>query len=233
MSVTLAIAGLVGAAASAAGVGVNWYYSSKSNERQQQQLELQKEQLKLQEQQYNESLRSNYYSYMQQLSSMEGEYEQDQLSINQGLEDIASNQNYLDRWASEYDQSINSAIDEAWSSYQEQASNYSSSLVSAGESGHKGGSSARVNQANALALKNLAGGAQGFTLSGGRLGSYVQSTALDMMADKQTALSAVSTGYKSIDSYKEAMKSLEGSISSMKKTTGEIENKLQAKGLSV
>lgn len=226
-STLLAIAGLVGAAAGATGVGVNWAFSSKQNKLQRQQLDLQKEQ-------YNENLRSNYYSYMQQLASMEDEYAQNQLSINQTTEDIASNQNYLDRWAGEYDQSMQSNIDDAWNSYQSLASNFSSGLVVSAEKGQRGGSAARINADNALALKSVAGSTEGFSLDGSnRLGAYVQSSALDMLADRQTALSSISTGYQSINSYKDAMKSLEESIGSMKVSTSDIKKELEGKGLTV
>ncbi len=227
MLTALAIAGIATAAFSAAGVIVNWIYSEKQNKLQQEELQLQKDQ-------YNETLRSNYYTYMQQLSSMEDEYQQNQLSINQTVEDIASNQNYLDRWASEYDQSMQSNIDEAWNSYQSLASNFSFGLVAGAESGHRGGSTARINADNALALKSVAGSTEGFSLNGNnRLGAYVQSNALDMLADRQTALSSVSTGYQSINSYKDAMKSLEESISGMKTSTSDIKETLKEKGLTV
>lgn len=206
--------------------GYNWYTGERSNK-------LQREQLDLQEKEYNESLRSNYYTYMQNLASMQDQYAQNQLSINQSIENIASNNNYLDRWASEYDQSMQSAVDDAYSSYQNQAANFSSGLVTSAEKGHSGGSSARINRDNALSLKSLTGKTGGFTLKGNNLGAYVQSTALDMISDKQTALSSVSLGYQSIDSYKEAMKSLQESISSMKKSTNEMKDTIKEKGLTV
>ena len=226
MLTVLAIAGIIGAAAAGVSAGANWYYGSKNNE-------LQRQQLALQEAEYNESLRSNYYTYMQNLASMEGDYTQNQLAINQEAENIASNQNYLDRWASEYDQSMQSAVDETYSNYQNLASNYSAGLVTSAEKGQRGGSASRINQDNALSLRNLTGQTGGFTLKNNNLGAYVQSTALDMLSDKQTALSSVNLGYQSIDTYKDAMKSLSESISSMKKTTTEMKDTLQNKGLTV
>lgn len=221
-----AVAGVIGALSSLVSAGVNWSYGNKSNA-------LQEKQFALQEQEYNESLRSNYYTYMQNLASMEGQYSQNQLAINQETENIASNQNYLDRWASEYDQSMQSAVDEAYSTYQNLASNYTAGLVTEAEKGHRGGSASRINQDNALALKNLTGKTGGFTLQNNNLGAYIQSTALDMMSDKQTALSSVNLGYQSIDTYRDAMKSLSESISSMKKTTNEMKDTIKGKGLTV
>ena len=226
MSVTAAMA-VISALAGVASAGYNWYSGERSNR-------LQREQLDLQEREYNESLRSNYYSYMQNLASMQGEYAQNQLAINQSHENIASNSNYLDRWASEYDQSMQSTVDEAFNTYQSQASNFSAGLVTEAEKGHRGGSSGRVNRDNALSLKNLTGKTGGgFTLQGNNLGAYVLSTALDMLSDKQTALSSVGLGYQSIDSYKEAMKSLSESIYSMKKSTDEMKETIKGKGLTV
>ena len=221
-----AVAGVIGALSSLVSAGVNWSYGNKSNA-------LQEKQFALQEQEYNESLRSNYYTYMQNLASMEGQYSQNQLAINQQAENNASNLNYLDRWASEYDQSMQSAADEAYSTYQNLASNYTAGLVTEAEKGHRGGSASRINQDNALALKNLTGKTGGFTLQNNNLGAYIQSTALDMMSDKQTALSSVNLGYQSIDTYKDAMKSLSESISSMKKTTNEMKDTIKGKGLTV
>ncbi len=231
-SLTIAALTAIGSIASA---GASWYFGSKNNDLQEQSLEQSRKQLELQKQQYNENLRSSYYSYMQQLASMEGDYAQNQLSLNQTVEDIASNQNYLDRWASEYDQSMQSTIDEVWDSYQNQASAYTAGLVTSAEKGQKGGSAGRVNKDNALALKNLTGTSDGsFSLSSrNRLGSYVQSAALDILADRHTALSAVDVGYKSIDSYREAMSSLSNSISSMNKSTSEIKETLKKEGLTV
>ena len=221
-----AVAGVIGALSSLVSAGVNWSYGNKSNA-------LQEKQFALQEQEYNESLRSNYYTYMQNLASMEGQYSQNQLAINQQAENNASNLNYLDRWASEYDQSMQSAVDETYSTYQNLASNYTAGLVTEAEKGHRGGSASRINQDNALALKNLTGKTGGFTLQNNNLGAYIQSAALDMMSDKQTALSSVNLGYQSIDTYKDAMKSLSESISSMKKTTNEMKDTIKGKGLTV
>ncbi len=208
-------------------IGFDWYFSLQNNS-------LKKDELELQKKSYNENLRSNYYSYMQQLSSMEGDYAQNQLGINQNVENIASNQNYLDRWASEYDQSMQSAIDDTYNSYQQLASNFSAGLVSTAEKGQRGGSAQRVNEQNALALNSLLGGSSnGFTLQNNRLGSYIQSTALDMLADKQTAISGVSMAYKSIDSYKDAMKTLQDSIGTMRNTTTDLKNTLKEKNLTV
>ncbi len=214
--------GLIGLFTAAA----NYSQTDDQLDREEKSLELQREQLKLQKDSYNETLRSNYYSYMQQLQGMESDYKQNQLSINQTKEDIASNKNYLDRWASEYDLSMQNSIDEAFSTYQGLASNFSAGLVTAGESGHKGGSSARVNEANALALKAVNGTTEGFSLTNNRLGATVQANALDMLADRHTALSAVSTGYQSIESYKEAMESLQNSINEMRATTDDIKKQL-------
>lgn len=219
---------ILGKIADLAQIAFDWDYGQKN-------INLKRDELDLQRKSYNESLRSNYYSYMQQLASMEGDYAQDQLGINQNIENIASNQNYLDRWASEYDQSMQSAIDDTYNSYQQLASNFSAGLVSAAEKGQRGGSAQRVNEQNALALNSLLGGSSdgGFTLKNNRLGSYIQSTALDMLSDKQTAISGISMGYKSISSYQDAMKILQDSIGTMRNTTTDLKNTLKEKNLTV
>ena len=79
----------------------------------------------------------------------------------------------------------------------------------------------------------LENASNGFTLQNNRLGSYIQSTALDMLSDKQTAISGVSMAYKSIDSYKDAMKTLQESIGTMKNTTTDLKNTLKEKNLKV
>ena len=201
------------------------HFSAKAGIRQEKQLGLQQQQL-------NESMRSNYYSYMQQLNAMQGEYAQDQLAINQQRENIASNMNYMDRWASEYDLSMQNNIDEAYSQYQSLASNYASGLVSNAETGRRGGSAGMLAQDAGIGLKAINGSTEGFSLSG-RLGSFLQSSALDMLADRQTAISSIGTGYKAIGSYQEAMNSLQGSIGSMTATTDQMKNELKNKGMIV
>lgn len=230
LSSLMAIADLIGGTSSF----VNTIFNAISSSKNYAKGGFKERELNLQEDSFNESLRSNYYSYMQQLSSMEGDYAQNQLGINQNVENIASNQNYLDRWASEYDQSMQSAIDDTYNSYQQLASNFSAGLVSTAEKGQRGGSAQRINEQNALALNSLVGdSSNGFTLQNNRLGSYIQSTALDMLSDKQTAISGVSMAYKSIDSYKDAMKTLQESIGTMKNTTTDLKNTLKEKNLTV
>lgn len=204
----------------ALGIGANYFQRKESNDLQRQSL--------------NESMRSNYYSYMQQLESMQNEYGQDALAINQQRENIASNMNYLDRWASEYDLSMQNGIDESFGQYQQLASNYASGLVSNAETGRRGGSAGRLAGDAGMALASINGGStNGFNLTGSRLGSYLQSAALDMMADRQTAISAVGTGYQAIGSYQKAMDHLQTSIGSMENTTGQMATELKKKNIEV
>lgn len=220
MSLTLAL--IAGASALS-----TWYFNNKANDRQEKQLDLQQES-------FDDSLRSNYYSYMQQLNAMNNELSQDQLAINQQRENIASNQNYLDRWANEYDLSMQNGIDEAFGQYQQMAQNYSAGLVSNAETGRRGGSAGRMASDAGMALRSMNGGStEGLNLTGGRLGSYLQSSAIDMLSDRQTALSSLGTSYKAIGSYQSAMESLQGSISGMTDTTNQMKKTLEGKGLTV
>lgn len=186
-----------------------------------------------QQQSLNESMRSNYYSYMQQLESMNNELSQDQLAIAQQNENIASNMNYMDRWASEYDLSMNNAVDETFSQYQQLAANYAGGMVGMGESGRKGGTAGMAVANAGLDLKAMNGDTGGFGLSGNRLSSYLKSSALDMISDRQTALSSIGTSYRAIDSYGNAMKGLNDSISRMAATTEDLKNKLNGEGYTV
>ena len=187
----------------------------------------------LSERSLNENLRSNYYSYMDQLEGWRGDLSQTSLAMDQTLEDIASNRNYLSRWAEEYDLSMKNGVDEAFGQYQQMASNLGASIVSSAEMGASGGSAALVNAMGARSLMDANGGRTGrFDLSG-RLGSYLKINALDMLADRQTAMSAVDTGYKALGSYQKAMESLQANIASMEKTTGKIAKKLDKEGMTV
>lgn len=216
------------------GLGVKALGLASQYNQQTEANNLQRDSLDLQQQSFNESMRSNYYSYMQQLESMRNEQAQDLLAINQQRENIASNQNYLDRWASEYDMSMQNGIDESFNQYQQLASNYSSSLVSNAETGRRGGSAGRLAGDSGMALASMNGGStNGFNLTGSRLGSYLQSSAIDMMADRQTALSSLGTSYKAIDSYQNAIGTLQGSIDSMENTTGQMADELKKKNIEV
>lgn len=218
MSALLLGAAIVGSAFNLMGKVSNWDMQRRSNDLQRESLD--------------ESMRSNYYSYMQQLESMRNEYSQDSLAVDQALQNIATNRNYLDRWAEEYDLSMNNAVDEGFAQYQQMASNLGTGLAAAGESGARGGSVGLINAGTARSLSQFTGQQQGFGL-GGSFGTMLRGTALDMLADRQTAISAVETDYRSIPMYRESMKLLQGSIDSMEKTTESMGEKLRKKGMEV
>lgn len=205
------------AATSASISGVSAYYNKENNNAS---LALQREELR-------ENLRSNYYSYMQSLEGMRSDLTQAGLSRNQTIENLGTNNNYLARWAQEYDTTMNSVIDQSFDEYTNMYSNFTSNSVLDAEKGRKGGTAARVNRDNLLSLVSLTGRQDGkFNLTQGSLGQYMQSTALDMLSDKQTALSSIQTGYKSLPSYKDTMDILSKSIADMEKTTSEMKKKI-------
>ena len=196
---------------------------------------------KLKEKEMDENLRSNYYSYMDKLSNMRGELSSQQESLNQTMENIATNQNYLDRWAQEYDLTMQSGVDEVFGQYQQMASNLGSGLVSAGETGSKGGSVGLINAMSAANMKAVNGSYQGFNLNNNRLSAFLGSTSLDMLADRQTAMAAVETGYKTIPMYQSAIadlnKAINGNkdegIAGMSATVEEMRKEIKRKGMTV
>lgn len=208
--IELAIAGL---ALSLGSTLLNFRQNQKSISRQEDSL--------------TESMQSNYYQYMQQLESMRGDLSQNQIAVDQTYENIATNINYLDRWADEYDLTMQNSVDEVYGQYQQMASNLGAGLAGAGESGARGGSVGLLNASSAASIKAITGSGSGFSLENNRLGAYLRSTSLDMLADRQTALSAVETGYRSIPAYQEAMKSLKGSIAQMETTTGDMKKEIK------
>ena len=179
----------------------------------------------LQEESLTETMRSNLHQYEQSLEQMKGEYMQDQLAVDQTIEDIGSNLNYLDRWKGEYDLAMQSSVDEGFSQYQQMAANFGSGLVNAAETGSLGGSASLFNAGMSNQMKNLTGSGQGFGM-GGRLALSFGSTALDMLSDRQTALGAVDMGYRSIDAYKGAMKEMGGAIKDMEASNEDLRKKI-------
>lgn len=194
-----------------------------------------------QRKQLNESLRSNYYSYMDQLASMQGQLADTQTALNANIENIATNRNYLDRWASEYDLTMNSAVDETFGQYQQIAGNLGMGNVGLGESGRSGGSAGLLNAGTANTLKTYNNGSLGGLDMDGRLSAYLRSTSLDMLADRQTALSSVENGYKAIPTYQEAIQELNTAIYGdkdkgtygMLATTADMKKQLKKEGLKV
>lgn len=204
---------------------------------QHNQLELQREQLALQRQQhelqvksYYDSMTSQYYSYMGQLEEMRSQQASAGIAINQAREDIASNNLFINRWQSEYDNAVGNAVDQSFNAYAEQAAAFGASMVSAGETGRKGGSAAVVSGVERRNLKNMVGDSLSFNLNDNPLASYINSTAQDLLAERQTALSGINTGYQAIASYQDAIKEFGFAMESMGSTTQQIKNELKKQG---
>lgn len=215
---TLATLNTIAALTSAGINGVSAFFNKENGDAS---LALQRDELR-------ESLRNNYYSYMQNLEGMRSDLSQVGISSNQTIENLGTNENYLTRWAQEYDTTINSAIDQSFNEYSSVLSNFTGNTVLDAEKGKRGGSASRANRDSLLSLTSLTGRKDGkFNLTQGSLGQYMQSTALDMLSDKQTALSSIQTGYKSLSSYKDTMDILSKSIADMEKTTSEMKKKIE------
>lgn len=200
---------------------------------QQQQLELQRKQNALQEQQYYDSLTSNYYSYLSSLEDMRSAQGSAGLAINQERENIASNQYYLSRWADEYRSSMESAQDEAFNAYSTQMQALGNANAQAGATGQTGGSAAIISGLQRQQVKNLVGTNGGFNLGDSYLGRYVSGVGQDLLAERQTASSAIGTSYTAIGSYQDAITSLDSAISSMGGTAEEIKKRLKEQGRAV
>lgn len=221
MSIILGAIGVAVGIGSAIAGGIS---RSKSNDLQQQQLELQRQQLELQRQSYYDNLTSSYYDYMNLIADAEASYSSMENSINQGLEDIASNRYYLDRWGAEYDSQMASALSATEQAWLEAASSLGSTEAIAGATG-RAGSVNLVARGQERAIKTLTGGSLAYGLNG-QLGAYLNSTAQDALAEQITARSSINIQQDAIKSYRETMQSLNESILSLKQTSGEIKDTL-------
>ena len=215
------------------GIAVNASSQAQQRKLQEQQLELQKKQFELEQQKYYDDMQSNYYSLMQDLQDMKGEQESALVSKNQAYEDIASNQLYLDRWQSEYDSSMNNAISESYALYDQQRAALGMTDVNAAESGRIGGSVGLISGTQKRNLTDLTGGTLSFSLKDNLLSNYLNATAQDLLAERQTASSAIRTGYDSIASYQEAIRLMQENIDSMTNTSEEMKKVLIENGRTV
>lgn len=216
--------GAIGAAVGLGSAIFGGISKSKSNSLQQQQLDLQRQQLELQRQSYYDNLTSSYYDYMNLIADAEASYTSMENSVNQGLEDIASNRYYLERWGAEYDSQMTSALSETKQAWMETAAGLGSTEAVAGATG-RAGSVNLIARGQERAIRSLTGGSLGYSLNG-QLGAYVNSTAQDALAEQITARSSINIQQEAIRSYKETMQSLQESILSLKKTSGEIKDTL-------
>lgn len=203
----------------------NAVFGSKNDTRQEKQQSLQQEQL-------NQQLLSNYWSTMQNRESMNSDRNQLSIALDQTQEDIASNSYWLSQWQNEYDNTMKSSIDQAYSAYSDVSNALTSGIVQGAETGRIGGSVGLINQATASNLSSLTGNSGlGFSLNQkGSLGNYIRSTSLDMLADRQTAQSAVNVSKRSITGYEDAISSLNSSLSDMDYTLSDMRKELRAKG---
>lgn len=203
----------------------NAVFGSKNDTRQEKQQSLQQEQL-------NQQLLSNYWSTMQNRESMNSDRNQLSIALDQTQEDIASNSYWLSQWQNEYDNTMKSSIDQAYSAYSDVSNALTAGIVQGAETGRIGGSVGLINQATASNLSSLTGNSGlGFSLNQkGSLGNYIRSTSLDMLADRQTAQSAVNVSKRSITGYEDAISSLNSSLSDMDYTLSDMRKELRAKG---
>lgn len=203
----------------------NAVFGSRNDTRQEKQQTLQQEQL-------NQQLLSNYWSTMQNRESMNSDRNQLSIALDQTQEDIASNSYWLSQWQNEYDNTMKSSIDQAYSAYSDVSNALTSGIVQGAETGRIGGSVGLINQATASNLSSLTGNSGlGFSLNQkGSLGNYIRSTSLDMLADRQTAQSAVNVSKRSITGYEDAISSLNSSLSDMDYTLSDMRKELRAKG---
>lgn len=203
----------------------NAVFGSRNDTRQEKQQSLQQEQL-------NQQLLSNYWSTMQNRESMNSDRNQLSIALDQTQEDIASNSYWLSQWQNEYDNTMKSSIDQAYSAYSDVSNALTAGIVQGAETGRIGGSVGLINQATASNLSSLTGNSGlGFSLNQkGSLGNYIRSTSLDMLADRQTAQSAVNVSKRSITGYEDAISSLNTSLADMDYTLSDMRKELKAKG---
>ena len=223
----MAIAAVLGIIGAAVGIGSaisGGISKSKSLDLQEQQLELQRQQLELQRESYYDNLTSSYYDYMSLLTDAETSYQSAETSINQGLEDIASNQYYLQRWGDEYDSQMSSALTTTEQAWREAASALGNTETVAGATG-RAGSVNLIARGQDQAIRGLTGGSLNYAL-GGQLGAYVGRTAQDMLAERTTAIGSIGIQQQAIRTYRETMASLRESMVSLQNTTKDIKDTL-------
>ena len=161
---------------------------------------------------------------MSLLTDAETNYYSAQTSINQGLEDIASNQYYLKRWSDEYDSQMSSALSATEQAWREAASALGNTEAIAGASG-RAGSVNLISRGQDQAIRGLTGGSLNYSL-GGQLGAYVGGTAQDLLAERTTAISSIGIQQQAINTYRETMASLRESMISLQNTTKGIKDTL-------
>lgn len=197
------------------------------------QRELQERQYQLEQQKYYDDMQSSYYEMMQSLESMRQSQSDSMVAKNQAYEDIAGNQLYLDRWQDEYDSTMQQAVSEAYSMYDEQRSALGLVDVSAAETGRVGGSVEAISRAQKRNLMKVTGTADGFNLEDNLLSRYLNATGQDLLAERQTASTAIQTGYDSIAAYQDAIRIMQENIDSMTATSEEMRKTLIENGRTV
>lgn len=224
----------LGLALGAVGAITNYSNNKKASSLQQDQLELQRQQAELQKESYYDSLTDKYYQYLDNVNTMQSQLDSAQNASNQTNEDIASNEYFLTRWQSNYDASIKNSVNESFNTYAKQASSIGAANVAKAESGNLGGSKTVVSDIQKRQMLSLVGDSLQFNLSNDTLlGLNVNTTAQDLLAERQTALTAVRTGYRSLDTYKETMSTLKDSIGNMNNTALDLKKKLKGYGRQI
>ena len=175
-----------------------------------------------------QDLLDSYYTQQENLTSLRTGLGSVQLAGEQEKANRASTYDYLNRWQAYADTSLAELAAQGRQDYRQLAGAWAGQETANSETGRVGGSASLVAQDARQQVKDYVGDGMLWS-SGSNQGLYgqqYQQAALDLEAERQTALASLGTYGKSIGLYEQTARDIQESIDMQTDTNAQIQGRL-------
>lgn len=211
----------VGAAIAVGGLVTNLISANSQNR-------LAKKQLKLGTESAYQDLIDSYYTQHENLTNLRSGLGSVRLAAEQEKANRASTFEYLDRWQAYADTSLSELATQGEQAYRQLAGSWAGQETANSETGRVGGSAALLTGDARQQVRDYVGDSMKWSTASnqGLYGQQYQQAALDLEAERQTALSSLSTYGKELDLYDQTAKDIQEAIDMQTDTNAQIQGRL-------
>lgn len=214
-------AAIGGTVLSLAGLGVSLTSANAQNR-------LAKKQLKLGTESAYQDLMDSYYTQQENLTNLRTGLGSVQLAKEQEEANRASTYDYLNRWQAYADTSLSALAAQGEQEYRQLAGAWAGQEALNSETGRVGGSAALLAGDARQQVRDYVGDSMMWSSANdqGLYGQQYQQAALDLEADRQTALSSLGTYGRTIGIYDQTAKDIQEAIDMQTDTQTQIQGRL-------
>ena len=189
---------------------------------------LAKKQLKLGTESAYQDLMDSYYTQQENLTNLRTGLGSVRLAAEQEKANRASAFEYLDRWQAYADTSLSELATQGEQAYRQLAGSWAGQETANSETGRVGGSAALLAGDARQQVRDYVGDSMKWSTASnqGLYGQQYQQAALDLEAERQTALASIGAYGRSIGLYDQTAKDIQEAIDMQTDTNAQIQGRL-------